>query len=199
MPTPDPDHYWPSCDDQPGVSNRPLRQADLAALLAHLDQRHHHGQDPADNAAGPGGPAPVLAVWVRASVGQAGASAHAQYRRRRAIEWAAWTRSLPWRAAAVLVIVALIAAIAATQTDTSAIRGNLPAWEFPPPGRVERRRHPGWNRVACRHAGWGLTWRDARGAMAHQADPPGGQPQLRPRPRSADHGRPRRHCPDPRS
>jgi len=102
MPTPDPDHYWPSCDDQPGVSIRPLREADLAALLAHLDQRHQHGQDPADNAAGPGGPAPVLAVRVRASVGQAGASAHAQYRRRRAIEWAAWTCSLPWRAAAIL-------------------------------------------------------------------------------------------------
>jgi hypothetical protein len=89
MPTPDPDHSWPSCDDQPGVSIRPLRQADLAALLAHLDQRHQHGQDPADNAAGPGGP--VLAVRVRASIGQAGASAHARYRRRRAIEWAAWT------------------------------------------------------------------------------------------------------------
>jgi hypothetical protein len=103
MPTPDPDHSWPSRDDQPGVSIRPLRQADLAALLAHFDQHHQHGQDPADNAAGPGGPAPVVAVRVRASVGQAGASAHAQYRRRRAIEWAAWTHSLPRRAAVVLV------------------------------------------------------------------------------------------------
>jgi hypothetical protein len=44
----------------------------------------------------------VLAVRVRASVGRPGASAHAQYRRRRAIEWGAWTRSLPWRAAAIL-------------------------------------------------------------------------------------------------
>jgi hypothetical protein len=38
MPTPqrpDPDRDWPSCDDQPGVSIRPLSQADLAALLAH--------------------------------------------------------------------------------------------------------------------------------------------------------------------
>jgi Nuclease-related domain len=100
MPTPDPDHYWPSCDDQPGVSIRPLREADLAAILARLNQ--HHRQAPGDDALGPGGPAPVLAVRVRASVGQAGASAHAQYRRRRAIEWAAWTRSLPWRAAAIL-------------------------------------------------------------------------------------------------
>jgi hypothetical protein len=31
MPTPDPDHYWPSCDDRPGVSIRPLRGADLVA------------------------------------------------------------------------------------------------------------------------------------------------------------------------
>jgi Nuclease-related domain len=101
MPTPDPAGDWPSCDDdQPGLSIRPLRQADLAALLAHLNQHHH--QDRGDDLAGPGGPAPVLAVRVRASVGQAGASAHAQYRRRRAVEWAAWTHSLPWRAAVIL-------------------------------------------------------------------------------------------------
>jgi hypothetical protein len=100
MPTPDPDRSWPSCDDdQPGISIRPLRQADLAALLAHLNQHHH--EDRSDHLPGPGGPAPMLAVRVRASVGQAGASAHAHYRRQRAIEWAAWTRSLPWRAAAV--------------------------------------------------------------------------------------------------
>jgi hypothetical protein len=98
MPTPD--RSWPSCDDdQPGISIRPLSQADLAALLAHLNQHHH--EDRGDDLPGSGGPAPVLAVRVRASVGQAGASAHAHYRRRRAIEWAAWTRSLPWRAAAV--------------------------------------------------------------------------------------------------
>jgi hypothetical protein len=108
MPTPhqaDPDRSWPSCDDdKPGVSIRPLSQADLAALLAHLDQHQDHGQDPADDAAGRGGPAPVLAVRVRASVGRPGASADAQYRRRRAVEWAAWTRSLPWRAAAVAAV-----------------------------------------------------------------------------------------------
>ena len=101
MPTPDPDRYWPSCDDdQPGISIRPLSQADLAALLAHLNQ--HHQEDRGDDLPGPGGPAPMLAVRVRASVGQAGASAHAQYRRRRAVEWTAWTRSLPWRAAVIL-------------------------------------------------------------------------------------------------
>jgi hypothetical protein len=39
---------------------------------------------------------------VRATVGQPGASAQATYRRRRAAEWAAWIRGLPWRAAVVL-------------------------------------------------------------------------------------------------
>jgi hypothetical protein len=98
MPTSDPDRDWPSCDDdQPGVSIRPLSQADLAALL----NQHHH-EDRGDDLPGPGGPAPVLAVRVRASVGRPGASAHARYRRRRAIEWTAWTHSLPWRAAAIL-------------------------------------------------------------------------------------------------
>jgi hypothetical protein len=96
---PDPDPYWPGCDDeQPGVSIRPLGHADLAALLAHLHQ-HDHDQDLND---APAGTAPVVAVRVRATVGRPGASAQAQYRRRRAAEWAAWTRTLPWRAGLVL-------------------------------------------------------------------------------------------------
>jgi hypothetical protein len=44
----------------------------------------------------------VVAVRVRASVGRPGASAQAQYRRRRAVERARWTHGLPWRAGAVL-------------------------------------------------------------------------------------------------
>jgi hypothetical protein len=44
----------------------------------------------------------MVAVRVRASVGRPGASAQAEYRRRRAAERAAWTRGLPWRTAAVL-------------------------------------------------------------------------------------------------
>ena len=106
-PKPDPDDLWPSCDEQPpGVSIRPLNQADLQALLAHL---HHHAQDdedeglvvgPAGRRAAAGGP--VLAVRVRASVGRPGASAHVEYRRRRAAERARWTRGLPWRVAVVL-------------------------------------------------------------------------------------------------
>jgi hypothetical protein len=100
QPNPDPDGLWPSCDDErPGVSIRPLRHADMAALLADLDQ---HGYDPGDiPRAGPR--APMVAVRVRASVGQPGASAHAQYLHRRATELATWTRTLPWRVAVVLV------------------------------------------------------------------------------------------------
>jgi hypothetical protein len=106
-PKPDPDDLWPACDEQPpGVSIRPLGHGDLQALLAHL---HHHEHDDEDEGlvAAPAGrrPAtggPVLAVRVRASVGRPGASAQAEYRRRRATERASWTRGLPWRAAAVV-------------------------------------------------------------------------------------------------
>jgi hypothetical protein len=75
MPRPQPDAHpdgsWPSCDDQqPGVSIRPLRHADLAALLAHLEQ--HDRQDPRDTL-GSGAPAPVVAMRVRAGVGRPGA------------------------------------------------------------------------------------------------------------------------------
>jgi hypothetical protein len=107
---PDPNAYWPDCgDEQPGVSIRPLSDADLAALLAHLRQHEHDldddpGRDP---------PAPVVAVRVRATIGRPGASAQATYRRRRAAEWAAWTRSLPWRAALVLAASAGIGLLAA--------------------------------------------------------------------------------------
>jgi hypothetical protein len=58
-------------------------------------------------------PAPVVAVRVRATVGRPGASAQAAYRRRRAAEWVAWTHSLPWRAAAVLVAGAGVGMLAA--------------------------------------------------------------------------------------
>jgi hypothetical protein len=112
-PIPDPDAFWPSCDDeQPGMSIRPLSHADLAALLAHLHQ-HDRDQDLNDDPAWPTAPAPVVAVRVRATVGQPGASADATYRRRRAVEWAAWTRSLPWRAALVLAAGAGVGLMAA--------------------------------------------------------------------------------------
>jgi hypothetical protein len=113
MPNRDPDGHWPSCDDeQPGISIRPLGHADLAALLAQLGQ-HDHDQDLDDDPAWPTTPAPVVAVRVCATVGRPGASAEATYRRRRAAEWAAWTRSLPWRAAAILAAGAGVGMLAA--------------------------------------------------------------------------------------
>jgi hypothetical protein len=102
-PQPDPDDRWSACEEQPpGISIRPLSQANLQALLTHL---HHHEHDRDEGLVGEpwsaaGGP--VVAVRVRASVGRPGASAHAEYRRRRAIVRASWTRGLPWRAGAVL-------------------------------------------------------------------------------------------------
>jgi hypothetical protein len=112
-----PDGFWPSCgDQQPGMSIRPLSQADLAALLAHL----HHDQDQ-DHILRSGGPAPVVAVRVRASVGRPGASAHSEYRRRRATELAIWARSLPWR------VLALVAAGVAAWLAAARVAPNLAA------------------------------------------------------------------------
>jgi Nuclease-related domain len=90
---------WPcDDDDRPSGSVRPLSHADLQAILAHLSD------DPDQLLAGPGADRPVVAMRVRASVGQPGGSAHTQWRRLRAAEWTAWTPTLPWRAAATLGI-----------------------------------------------------------------------------------------------
>src|SRR5918996_655287 len=89
---------WPFDDeDRPSGSVRPLSQADLQAILAHLNN-----EDPDELLAGTRADRPVVAVRVRASVGRPGGSAHARWRRARAAEWAAWTRTLPWRVAATL-------------------------------------------------------------------------------------------------
>jgi hypothetical protein len=89
---------WPFDDDRPSGSVRPLSQADLQPIIAHLDD------DPDQLLASTGADRPVVAMRVRASVGRPGGSAHAQWRRLRAAEWAAWTPTLPWRAAATLGI-----------------------------------------------------------------------------------------------
>jgi hypothetical protein len=89
---------WPFDDDDDRLrgSVRPLSQADLQAILAHL------GDDSDQLLADTGADRPVVAMRVRATVGRPGGSAQATWRRLRAGEWAAWTRSLPWRAAAIL-------------------------------------------------------------------------------------------------
>jgi nuclease-like protein len=90
---------WPfDDDDRPSGSVRPLSQADLQAILGHL------GDDPDRLLAGTGADRPVVAVRVRASVGRPGGSAQERWRQLRAAEWAAWTRTLPWRVAATLGI-----------------------------------------------------------------------------------------------
>jgi hypothetical protein len=89
---------WPFDDDRPSGSVRPLSQADLQAILAHLDD------DPDQLLPGTGADQPVVAARMRASVGRPGGSAEATWRRLRAAEWATWTRTLPWRVAATLGI-----------------------------------------------------------------------------------------------
>jgi Nuclease-related domain len=91
---------WPFDDDEdrPSGSVRPLSQADLQAILAHLTS------DPDQLLAGTDADRPVVAVRVRASVGRPGRSAEARWRQLRAAEWTAWIRTLPWRVAAILGI-----------------------------------------------------------------------------------------------
>jgi Nuclease-related domain len=90
---------WPFDDeDRPSGLVQPLSQADLQAILAHL------GDEPDELLAGTGVGWPVVAVRVRASVGRPGGSAQATWRQERAAEWAAWTRTLPWRVAVTLGI-----------------------------------------------------------------------------------------------
>jgi hypothetical protein len=84
---------WPFDDeDRPSGLVRPLSHADLQAILAHLTN------DPDELLAG--ADRPVVAVRVRISVGQPGGSAQARWRRLRAAEWAARTKTVPWRVAA---------------------------------------------------------------------------------------------------
>jgi hypothetical protein len=88
---------WPFDDDRPSGSVQPLSQADLQGILDHLNE------DSDELLFGTSEDRPV-AMRVRATVGRAGGSAHARWQRMRAVEWAAWTRTLPWRVAAILGI-----------------------------------------------------------------------------------------------
>jgi hypothetical protein len=59
--------------------------------MAHLDD------DPDQLLAYTSADRSVVAMRVRASVGRPGGSAQARWRQMRAAEWAARTRTLPWR------------------------------------------------------------------------------------------------------
>ena len=90
---------WPLDDeDRPSGSVRPLSQADLQAILAHLNS------DRDELLAGTEADRRVVAVGVRATVGRPGGSAQARWQQLRAAERAAWTRTLPWRVAVTLGI-----------------------------------------------------------------------------------------------
>ena len=85
------------------------------------------------------------ALRVRASFGRPGGSAQVQWRRLRAAEWVAWTRTLPWRAAATLGI-----AVSGT------VLGRLAA---PRLGLVV-------GALAAIAVGWGLRFRPSPDAIA---------------------------------
>jgi hypothetical protein len=114
--------------------------------------------DPA-GPAGAGWPVPVLADPARTprgGYGTPGRSALAMYRRERARELAAWARTLPWRAAAVLAVAAGAAIVAAVAgLNRAALLGGLAA------GVVV-----GW-RLRFRASRDTRAWRDgARGEQA---------------------------------
>jgi Nuclease-related domain len=131
---------WPlEDDDRPSGSVRPLSHADLQAILAHL------GDDPDQLLDGTDADQPVVAMRVRASVGRPGGSAKARWRQMRAVEWAAWTRSLPWRVAATVGAAAAGAVLGSLLTPRLAlVLGALAA-------------------VA---AGWGLRFKPSSDAVA---------------------------------
>jgi hypothetical protein len=131
---------WPFDDDErPSGSVRPLSQADLQAILAHLSDDHD------ELLAGTGADRPVVAVRVRVSVGRPGGAALARWRRMRAAEWATWTRTLPWRVAALLGIGA-----------AGAVLGNL----------LAPRLSLVLGALATVAAGWGLRFQPSPDAVA---------------------------------
>ena len=133
---------WPfdDDDDRPSGSVRPLSQADLQAILAHL------GDDEPDQLlVGTGADRPVVAVRVRASVGRPGGSAQATWQRMRSAEWAIWTRTLPWRVAVLLGI--------------GAVGGVLGRLLAPRLGLVVAA-------LAAGGGGWGLRFRPSPDAVA---------------------------------
>jgi hypothetical protein len=133
---------WPFDDDEdrPSGSVRPLSQADLQAILAHLTS-----DDPDHLLAGTSADRPVVAVRVRASVGRPGGSAQARWRRMRAAERATWTRTLPWRAAVTLGVGAV-----------GGLLGNL----------IQPRMSLIVAGLAAMAAGWGLWLRPSLDAIA---------------------------------
>jgi hypothetical protein len=178
---------WPFDDeDRPSGSVRPLSQADLQAILAHL------GDDPEQLLASTGAGFPVVAVRVRTSVGRPGGSAQARWRQERAAEWAAWTRSLPWRVAVILGIGVgggvlgglLVPRLGLVLGVLAAVVAGWGLWFRPSPEAVAWRRGAAGERRTARHLaalerhGWAvlhdLAVPGSRANIDHLAIGPGG-------------------------
>jgi hypothetical protein len=102
--SPDPWFPWEDDEQQPGISIRPLSHAELKAIIAELQAADP--DQPAQAVLGHWLPTPPpaapTALPAQSRVGRPGGSAEAEYRRRRAVERAAWTRTLPWRLVGIL-------------------------------------------------------------------------------------------------
>ena len=111
--------YEPDDHQEPGVTIRPLTADDVADLFDH-DYREREG-DPACLRVTE--PSPSTSSTTRSpSIGRAGASALANYHRRRQLELAAWRADLP---AHVLLVVAVFVV---SWSLGRALTGPLPNW-----------------------------------------------------------------------
>jgi hypothetical protein len=148
---------WPFDDDEdrPSGSVRPLSQADLQAILAHLTSA------PDELRAGTDADRPEVAMRIRASVGRPGGSAQARWRQLRAAEWAAWTRTLPWRVAVILglgaaggVLGSLLASrLGLVLAGLAAVATGWGLWFRPSPDAVAWRRGAAGERRTARLLG----------------------------------------------
>jgi hypothetical protein len=90
-------------DDTPGVSVHPLTQADMEAILAHIDGDPHPDRPVQPTSAPTHSRRLAPARRRRRALGTPGASAQAEYRRRRQVEHAAWAHTRPLRLATVVL------------------------------------------------------------------------------------------------
>jgi hypothetical protein len=134
-------------DDTPGLSVRPLTQADVEAILAQLPDEPDTDRPirPASRRRA----TPARRRRRRQAYGTPGASAEAEYQRRRAVEHVAWAHTLPLRLAAV--------ALAGLGGGLVAAMASLP----PPPG---------WAASLAAAAGvwWRLRFRPSPETLAWQ-------------------------------
>jgi len=88
----------------PGLTVQPLTAEQARRLVEGWTRDPHTRPRAYTTTPPPAPPQPDEPARPGVSHGSPGASAHAQYRRQRAAEWAAWTRSLPWRLVSCLAV-----------------------------------------------------------------------------------------------